>query len=144
MQRLEIVVAMDVAIDDILAQVADRCYPIIPILFWATNRHRAPAPFGPENKRWMRRAYHHTDMVMGPTQEIPHPHARVMLDERVKDRSGVPVARLSGSVHPETLRSARFLRARAGEWLKAAGGMQIESDGACIACCESADRAFLS
>jgi len=105
-------------------------YPIIPILFWATHRHRAPAPFGLENKRWMRRAYHHTGVVMGPTQEIPNPHARVMLDERVKDRSGVPVARLSGFLHPETLRSARFLRARAGEWLKAAGGTQIEIFGA--------------
>ena len=50
----------------------------------------APAPWGIENKRWMAQSYRRTLTVMGPTQEIPHPEARVTLDPQVKDAFGVP------------------------------------------------------
>ena len=67
---------------------------------------------------------------MGPTQEVPNAEARVTLDPQVVDWAGMPVARLSGSLHPETLRTGRFMRARAAEWLNAAGGRNIETFGA--------------
>lgn len=105
-------------------------YPVLPIQFWYTNRHRAPAPWGLANKRWMARTYRRTATVMGPTQEIPNPNARVTLDRDVVDALGVPVARLAGSVHPETLRTARYLRERAREWLDAAGAKNVEMFGA--------------
>ena len=105
-------------------------YPVLPIQFWYANRHRAPAPWGIANKRWMAHAYRRIAMVMGPVQEIPNPEARVTLDPTVVDSFGVPVARLSGNVHPQTLRTGVFLRERAREWLAAAGANGVEPFGA--------------
>jgi choline dehydrogenase-like flavoprotein len=63
--------------------------------------------------------------VTGPVQEIPSPDARVTLDPTVRDRWGMPVARLSGTTHPETVRTATFMHARTREWLIAAGATQL-------------------
>ena len=41
------------------------------------------------------------------------------------DHFGIPVARLSGATHPETVRTAAFMHERAVEWLRAAGATQI-------------------
>jgi choline dehydrogenase-like flavoprotein len=49
----------------------------------------------------------------------------VTLDPKVKDRCGIPVARLSGSTHPETVRTADFMQARVREWLDASGAQRI-------------------
>jgi len=105
-------------------------YPMLPIHFWYAHRHRAPTRWGLANKRWMAHAYRRTATVMGPTQEIPNPNARVTLDPSVVDAFGVPVARLSGSVHAQTLNAGRFLRERARDWLTAAGAQNIETFGA--------------
>lgn len=50
---------------------------------------------------------------------------RVTLDPKVKDGWGIPVARLSGATHPESIRAARFLHTKAVEWLKASGAVKI-------------------
>ncbi len=63
--------------------------------------------------------------VTGPVQEIPNPEARVTLDHAVRDRWGIPVAQLSGTTHPETVRTAAFMFERAREWLQASGAMQV-------------------
>ncbi|MBV9279021.1 MAG: hypothetical protein JOZ41_02975 [Chloroflexi bacterium] len=39
----------------------------------------------------------------------------------MRDRFGVPVARLGGSLHPEDHRVADFLSDQASDWLHAAG-----------------------
>jgi len=57
--------------------------------------------------------------------EIPSPDARVTIDPDVRDRWGIPVVRLSGTTHPETLRTFNFMNARAEEWLKASGADRI-------------------
>jgi choline dehydrogenase-like flavoprotein len=105
-------------------------FPVLPIQFWATYQHRAAAPWGLANKQWMRRSYHHTHTVMGPSQEIPNPESRVQLDPDLKDKHGMPVAQLSGDMHPESIRTGRFMRQRAGAWLAASGGTNIETFGA--------------
>ena len=64
---------------------------------------------------------------MGPIQEIPNPQARVTLDPRVRDRHGLPVARLSGTIHPESLKPAAMLRARAEEWVRETGASLVRS-----------------
>jgi len=61
---------------------------------------------------------------MGPVRQIPSPDARVTLDPTVRDRWGIPVARLSGATHPQTVRTAEHMYARAGEWLTASGAQQ--------------------
>jgi choline dehydrogenase-like flavoprotein len=92
--------------------------------------HRA-ATWPPDLKRWgldakryMREGRKRALHVHGPVQEIPSPDCRVALDHKVKDRFGLPVARLSGSLHPETLRVAAFMQDRAEEWLRASGAKQ--------------------
>jgi len=100
----------------------------LPIIFWRTTLPPEVPKWGAANKAHMRHYYKRTLQVYGPIQEIPTPTARVTLHGRVTDRLGMPVARLSGSVHPESLRSADFMRSRAEEWLRASGATTIWSN----------------
>lgn len=86
-------------------------------------------PHGSEAKRLMRRLVPRMQRIMGPVQEVTTSDARVRLDPSVKDGFGVPVARLSGSLHPEDLRAARFLTDRAVEWLESAGAATVRPMG---------------
>ncbi|MDN4480644.1 GMC family oxidoreductase [Demequina muriae] len=63
--------------------------------------------------------------VVGPVHEVTTADARVTLDARVTDHAGMPVARLSGEVHPEDLRAQRFLTERAEEWLRSSGATTV-------------------
>jgi choline dehydrogenase-like flavoprotein len=83
--------------------------------------------WGQAHKSWMRRHYTRMLRVVGPVQEIPNPEARVTVDPDVRDRWGIPVARLSGTIHPETLRVHVFMNARAEEWLRACGAEGVQS-----------------
>jgi len=98
---------------------------VLPIFFWARNLPPDLPRWGLANKRWMRENFTRVIRVTGPVQEIPSPDARVTLDPAVRDRWGIPVARLSGTSHPETVRTATFMHARAHAWLRAAGASQI-------------------
>ena len=98
---------------------------VLPIFFWARNLPPDLPRWGLANKRWMRENFTRVIRVTGPVQEIPSPDARVTLDPGVRDRWGIPVARLSGTSHPETVRTATFMHARAHAWLRAAGASQI-------------------
>lgn len=77
--------------------------------------------WGPEHKEFVRTAYKRTIVLMGPVQEMPVFDARVQVDPKVKDRWGIPVARLSGKKHPHTIEIARFIAGKAQDWLKEAG-----------------------
>src|SRR5690606_4472912 len=86
----------------------------------------------PDAPRWglagkltMREAYLRTGQIQGPIQEIPTADSRVRLSPSVKDRFGIPVVQLSGSVHPESLRAAEMLSEQAANWLTAAGARQV-------------------
>ncbi len=100
-------------------------FVMMPLHHWFAAWPPGVRRWGLDAKRRMARGYRRTLLLMGPTHEIPSPHARVELDPRVRDRFGMPVARLSGGVHPETLRTAAFLRARAEEWLRASGARDV-------------------
>lgn len=98
-----------------------------PIITW----YRALPPdvprWGAENKQWMRDNYTRVTQAMGPVQEIPHPDGRVTVDPTVRDKYGLPVARFSGTTHPETVKTSEFMRERAIEWIKASGAIKIWS-----------------
>jgi choline dehydrogenase-like flavoprotein len=102
------------------AMVADE-FIVLPLAFWARNLPPDVPRWGLENKRYMRENYRRVISLAGPVQEIPNPEARVRLDPTVRDSWGIPVARLSGTTHPETLRTAAFVTDRAREWLVASG-----------------------
>ena len=97
----------------------------VPIMTWKGRREPGLPFWGEAAKDWMRVNYRRVTDVKGPVQEIPTPDARVSVDAQVTDRWGIPVARLSGTSHPETVRTAAFMFDRATEWLKASGAAKI-------------------
>jgi choline dehydrogenase-like flavoprotein len=97
-----------------------------PITVWGTLTGLGIIPrWGAEAKRGMRELWSRMQLVFGPVQEVPNPDARVTLDPSVVDRFGIPVARLSGDIHPEDRRTARLLADRAGDWLEASGARRV-------------------
>jgi choline dehydrogenase-like flavoprotein len=87
---------------------------------------------GLEYKQWVRHSYTRMLRVFGPVHDIPSPTARIEIDPNVRDRWGIPVVRISGATHPETLRVHAFMNARAEEWLRASGAKNIRSDAATL------------
>jgi choline dehydrogenase-like flavoprotein len=77
--------------------------------------------WGQAYKDWVRQAYRRTISVMGPTQEMPVFDSRIQLDPQVRDKYGIPVARISGPRHPHTLEISKVQAKHAEDWLKAAG-----------------------
>jgi len=77
--------------------------------------------WGAAHKDAMRKWFKRHLAVHGPVQEIPVFDARVQVDPRVKDHWGIPVVRLSGTNHPKTLETAKYVAGKAEEWLQAAG-----------------------
>ena len=102
-------------------------FHLLPLSFLKGRVPASVPRWGLAHKRWMRGHYTRMLMVAGPVQEIPSTDARVTLDPSVTDRWGLPVPRLSGTTHPETLRTYDFLRARAEDWLRASGAGDVAS-----------------
>jgi choline dehydrogenase-like flavoprotein len=98
-----------------------------PLTHWHIALPPEVARWGAAGKAAMRDGFRRTASLYCPAQEIPVADARVRLSPTVRDRFGVPVAMLSGRVHPESLRTAAFLRDRAFEWLSAAGAARVWS-----------------
>lgn len=80
--------------------------------------------WGAGHKDFMRKWYRRSVGIKGPGQELPVFDMRVEADPRVRDRWGIPVARLSGRRHPHDVEVGQFLAARAEEWLRAAGAVR--------------------
>jgi choline dehydrogenase-like flavoprotein len=78
-------------------------------------------PVGALGKQAMRREARRMMRVVGPIQEVTSADSRVRIDPSVTDHFGNPVARLSGSIHPEDLRAQTFMSEKAREWLTEAG-----------------------
>lgn len=98
-----------------------------PIQFWRQVLLQGIPSWGTANKEFMREAYSRTAHVQGPVQEIPNPECRVTLDTAVRDRFGLQVARMQGTTHTETVRTAEFIKHKAEEWLRASGAKQTWS-----------------
>lgn len=99
----------------------------LPLSHWYHALTPDAPRWGRAGKQVMRDGYRRTAQVMGPVEEIPLPEARVRLSPTVRDRHGVPVAMLSGSGHPETVKTAELLRSHAVAWLAQAGARRIWS-----------------
>jgi choline dehydrogenase-like flavoprotein len=104
--------------------LADEFVPL-PITVWKRQTPPHLPRWGMAAKAWMRDKYHFIRDIKGPVQEIPSPEGRVTLDPKVRDKWGNPVARLSGTTHPETVRTSAFMHERALEWLRASGAIEI-------------------
>jgi choline dehydrogenase-like flavoprotein len=98
-----------------------------PIDFWYDSLPPDLPRWGSDNKRFMRENYTRVMHVRGPVQDIPNPEGRVTVDATVRDKWGIPVARLSGTTHPATVEAAEFMRGRGEEWLRASGCEKVWS-----------------
>ena len=96
-----------------------------PVTFFKRDLPPDLPRWGLEAKRFMRDNYRRVNDIKGPVQEIPNPEARVRVNPSLRDRYGIPVAHLSGTSHPETVRTATYMRERAMEWLRASGAIKI-------------------
>ena len=101
---------------------------VLPIIFWKRSLPADLPRWGAANKQFMRENYARVSDVKGPVQEIPNPDGRVTVNPNVTDRYGIPVAHLSGTTHPETVRTAQFMQDRAVEWMRASGAVRIWGD----------------
>jgi choline dehydrogenase-like flavoprotein len=98
---------------------------MLPAIFWKTALPPDLPRWGAVAKNFMRDGYRRVLAVKGPVHEIPSPHARVTLDNHVTDSLGRPVARLSGTTHPETVRTAQYMFGKAADWLRASGATHV-------------------
>lgn len=103
-------------------------YIVLPIILWKRDYPPDVPRWGFAAKNFMRENYRRISDVKGPVQEIPHPDGRVTVNPDVRDRYGLPVAHLSGTTHPETVRTADFMHERAKEWLMASGATKVWGD----------------
>jgi choline dehydrogenase-like flavoprotein len=100
------------------------CNEFIRLPIQMIDRLPAGTPrWGLKHKLAMRSYYKRNIVVMGPTQHIPMADARVTLDPAVRDKWGMPVARISGNVHPHTFDIGVVQAKRAEAWLKEAGAV---------------------
>jgi choline dehydrogenase-like flavoprotein len=102
-------------------------FVLLPIIFWKQFRPPEVPHWGSGAKEFMRSNYKRVTAIRGPVQEIPSPDARVQLDPVVRDRFGIPVLRLSGTTHPETVRTAKFMIEKARAWITASGAVRTWS-----------------
>ena len=109
------------------AMLADE-FVVLPIIFWKRKLPPDVPRWGAANKTFMRESYLRVADIAGPVQEIPSPESRVTVSQQVRDKFGIPVAHLSGTTHPETVRTAAFMHLRAREWLKASGAIEVWGD----------------
>lgn len=92
----------------------------LPIVHWNWALDPDAPRWGAGAKAAMRDTYRRTGHLFAQVQEIPRPENRVQLST-VTDIHGQPVARLSGTAHPETVRTARHLSVVGEQWLQASG-----------------------
>ena len=81
--------------------------------------------WGIEAKSGMRQMLRRMLRVMGPIQEVTNAESRVQVAADVRDRFGIPVAKLSGATHTCDRTAQAMLARKAEEWLVAAGADRV-------------------
>lgn len=95
-----------------------------PIVHWRWSMpHDAPR-WGPAGKAAMRESYRRTSHLFGHVQEIPTADHRVALASKA-DQFGEPVAKLTGTTHPETVRAGDAMLEVMSRWMQASGANRI-------------------
>jgi choline dehydrogenase-like flavoprotein len=94
----------------------------LPIQFVDQQPPGTPS-WGKAHKDFMRRYYRRNILVFGPTQDLPTWDGRVQLDPKVTDHWGIPVLRISGDKHDQTIVTANRQAERAEAWLREAGAV---------------------
>jgi choline dehydrogenase-like flavoprotein len=95
--------------------------PMLPVVLAQMSPLFGVAVGGAEHKRWMREGLPHVLGAMGIGQEVPSARSRVTADPHVRDRFGMPVARLQGDTHPASRQVDVYLADRCKQWLDEIG-----------------------
>jgi len=82
-------------------------------------------PWGAGHKRWMREGRREVFGVFGMGQEVPLPTSRVTLADSVRDRWGMPGARLHKGTHPASRLVEDGMAREAIRWLSATGARGV-------------------
>ncbi len=93
------------------------------VVGFADTRPPGEPTWGAAHKEFQRRNFIRTMRIICIGNDLPQESNRVDLDPEVKDRYGVPVARITRRFHESDEKQARFLAAKAEEILKAAGAV---------------------
>jgi choline dehydrogenase-like flavoprotein len=96
---------------------------LTPYLF-SNFRPPGSKSWGEEHKEFQRDNFYRYSRMMGPIQEIPNYHSRVLLYRGKKDYWGMPVIGFSGSRHPMDQTNTGFLSKKAEEIIKESGAIQ--------------------
>ncbi len=109
--------------DDLVGggMIANEFVPTPVSTFGSLRQAGLIGPYGRAAKQGMRHLLPRMQRVVGPVQEMTSADSRVRLDPSVIDNLGIPVARLSGRLHPNDLAMQHLLGERAADWLRAAG-----------------------
>jgi len=84
-----------------------------------------PARWGAAHKDSMRAMWRHYLYSHVTGESLPVPDNRVDLDPSVRDRHGLPVARVTHTAHGNDVLLARYLAVRSGQLLEAAGATRV-------------------
>lgn len=103
--------------------------PIFQAERLAARAGGGPPIFGGELKRRMREFFHDTRTIEWEafSEFLPHDGCDVTLDPEVRDRNGLPVARLRMGIHPASLAASDFLARQGRAVLEAAGARSTEA-----------------
>jgi len=99
--------------------------PLLPVALASSAPMLGGPSWGAEHKRWMREGAPRLRGVVGIGQDVPSASAQVTADSRVKDRFGMPVARLRGSFHPASTEVANYAAQHAAQWLDEVGCQDV-------------------
>jgi choline dehydrogenase-like flavoprotein len=84
------------------------------------------ATWGAAHKASMRRIYRHYLFSHVTGESLPVVANRVDLDPTVRDRLGLPVARITHTAHPNDVRLSAFLADRSADVFRAAGAISVD------------------
>ncbi len=99
---------------------------VMPIAF-TSRRPRGAARWGNEHKEYQRKNFHRYIRLFAPAEDMPRFENRVEVSPDLRDRWGIPVARMTHSFHPNDFRVWEFFRDKMVELLKEAGARDITS-----------------
>lgn len=99
--------------------------PFVPVVLASLAPIFGVPPAGSEHKRWMREGLPCVLGAMGIGQQVPSARSSVSADPTVRDRVGMPVARLEGHPHPVNREVVTYLEARCSQWLAEIGCQEV-------------------
>ena len=103
-------------------------FPFLPVVISQMAEGFGAPAFGAGHKTWMRENHPRLTGVMSIAQEVPSANARVSADPNVRDRFGMPVARLHGDMHPASFETAIYVFEKCAAWLEATGAEVLSFD----------------